>query len=131
MWGLAESFAHFGAIPRNPRWAWSARGENVVVVTWWKDEKGRDGDKFVYDLRGNPRLPLWQGRHGNRDRIKNLVWARDHCDGLFRVVWIKTNEPDDRIRKTIERYPDDRLWMRLEALNEHTGEFLARQVEHA
>jgi hypothetical protein len=134
-WTLTNAFGYFGATARNIRYAWSARSADggTVVLTWWKDEiRKRDG-KLVYDMQNHPRLDQWRGRHGNRDRIKNLAHARDHCDGLFRVVWVRTNDPNERVRKTLERYPDKTLWMRLAAptLNEHTGEFLAEEVDHA
>jgi hypothetical protein len=83
---------------------------------------------MVYDTRNMQNLAEWQWRNGNRDRIRNLVHARDHCDGLFRIVWVKTNDPDQRVRKTIERYPDETLEMRLIELDEQTGEFLAEEV---
>jgi hypothetical protein len=135
LWKVREAFGFFGAVPSNHQWAWSARSPDgkTVVVNWWKDEvRSRDG-KLIYDMRNHPHIDLWRDRRGNRDRIKNLAHARDYCDGLFRIVWIKTNDPSERVRKTVERYPDKTLWMRLSAptLNEHTGEFLAEEVEHA
>ena len=116
--------------PTNRQWSWSARSPDgrTVVVTWWKDQETRRNGKMVYDTRNMQNLAEWQWRNGNRDRIRNLVHARDHCDGLFRIVWVKTNDPDQRVRKTIERYPDETLEMRLIELDEQTGEFLAEEV---
>jgi len=116
--------------PTNRQWSWSARSPDgrTVVVTWWKDQETRRNGKMVYDTRNMQSLAEWQWRNGNRDRIRNLVHARDHCDGLFRIVWVKTNDPDQRVRKTIERYPDETLEMRLIELDEQTGEFLAEEV---
>jgi hypothetical protein len=132
-WTARDAFAHFGAVMKNPRWSWSARSPdgNVVVITWWKDEERRHDGKLVYDCRHHPRLDQWRDRHGNRDRTRNLAHARDHCDGLFRIVWAKARDPSERVRETVERYPDDAVWMRLVELNERTGEFLAAEAEHA
>jgi hypothetical protein len=99
-WTLTGAFGYFGATAKNIRYAWSARSESTVVLTWWKDEvKTRDG-KLIYDMRSHPRFDQWRGRRGNRDRIKNLIHARDRCDGLFRIVWVRTSDQDERVRKT-------------------------------
>jgi hypothetical protein len=134
LWTAKAAFAHFGAEMRNPRWAWSAKSPNgeTVVVTWWKDEPHRDSNgRALFDCRDHPRLNQWRGRHGNRDRIRNLAHARDYCRSLFRVVWAKARDTNERIWEPIERYPDDHLWMQLEYLDERTGEFMAKQVDHA
>ena len=34
MAGMAEAFAHFGAVPRNRRWSWSARSPDGHTVVW-------------------------------------------------------------------------------------------------
>jgi hypothetical protein len=118
-WSLSGAFGYFGAVAANPRWSWSARSADgkTVVVNWWKDEITRDGIKLVYDMRDHDHLSEWRGRNGNRDRIRNLVWARDHCDGLFRIVWCEASDVNARVRKTVGRYPDKDLWMRLVDLN--------------
>jgi hypothetical protein len=58
-----------------------------------------------------------------KERIENLIWARDHCEGLFNVI---IAVPVDR--GIAEAFPHDRLIMRLVQLNEQTGEFLAVNV---
>jgi hypothetical protein len=129
-WSVREAFGYFDTVPANIQWSWSARSPDgrVVAVVWWIDERcWRDG-KLIYDMRDRPNLHLWKDRHGNRDRIKNLAHARDHCDGLFRIVWARANNTSARVRKTIERYPDATLWMRLVDFNGETGEFLAEEV---
>ena len=127
---VKDAFGYFGAVPANRQWSWSARSPDgrTVAINWWKDLETRRNGKLVYDTRNMQNLAEWQWRHGNRDRIRNLVHARDHCNGLFRIVWVKTNDPDQRVRKTIERYPDETLQMRLIKLDEGTGEFLAEEV---
>jgi hypothetical protein len=48
--------------------------------------------------------------------------------GVFRIVWAKARDPNERVRKTVERYPDKTLQMRLVELKEQTGEFLAEEI---
>jgi hypothetical protein len=132
-WSVRDAFGYFGAVPANIQWSWSARSPDgrTVAVVWWKDERAwRDG-RLVYDMRNRPNLREWQGRPGNRERAKNLAYARDHCDGLFRIVWASASDPSARVRKTVERYPDKTLRMRLIELDEETGEFLAEEIGHA
>ena len=123
LWKVRDAFGYFGAIPSNRQWSWSARSPDgrTVVITWWKDQKVRRNGKLVYDTRHDPILPEWRDRLGNRERIRNLADARDHCEGFFRIVWTRTNDPSERVRKTVERYPDETLQMRLIELNERTG----------
>jgi hypothetical protein len=132
---VMDAFGYFGAIPANIQWSWSARSPDgsTVVLTWWKDQTARRDGKLVYDTRNDQNLAEWCNRLGNRDRTRNLAHARDHCGGLFRIVWAKARDPSERVRKTVERYPDKTLWMQLSAstLNEQTGEFFAVEVEHA
>jgi len=132
LWTVIGAFEFFGTVPANARWAWSARSPDgkTVAVTWWKDEIARDsGGKLVCDMRNHPQLNIWRGRLGNRDRTRNLAWARDHCDGRFRVVWCKAINPAATLRTAVERYPDKDLWMRLKELDESTGEFYATQEQ--
>ena len=130
-WTLTKAFAYFdGAKARNPRWSWSARSADgrTVVVTLWKDSICDDGRTVTVDAfdDGSGRLRLWKDAQGNRDRIQNLVWARDHCDGLFRVVLVVAKDTAAVPRAIDERYPDPNLVMKLIRLNEDTGELLAK-----
>jgi hypothetical protein len=127
---VKDAFGFFGAIPVNRQWSWSARSPDgsTVVLTWWKDQEARRDGKLVYDTRNDPNLAEWRNRHGNRDRTRNLAHARDHCGGLFRIVWAKARDPSERVRKTVERYPDETLQMRLIELDQQTGEFLAEEI---
>jgi hypothetical protein len=46
----------------------------------WEHEIGHDGDLLTYQSGPpHPKHPGW------RERLENLKWARDNCDGLFRV----------------------------------------------
>jgi hypothetical protein len=133
LWSVRKAFGYFGTVPKNDRWSWSARSQNgdVVAVTWWKDQVSKRDGKLVYDKRGDPNLSEWRDRLGNRERIRDLAHARDHCDGLFRTIWAKARDRRERNPPAIERYPDETLWMRLLELDEETGEFLAEEVGNA
>jgi hypothetical protein len=121
---LAEAFAHFGTVARNPRWAWSAVSPDLrrVAVTLWEDQVRPDGS---VNLFGHPKVERWQSQPGNKDRIRNLKIARDNCGGLFHVVWVRARDIDAVPREIADRYPDDGIVMRLVDLDEQTGEFSA------
>jgi hypothetical protein len=130
-WTLTKAFAFFyGVRARNPLWGWSARSPDgrTVVITLWEDEITRDGNTVIADMFGHERLHLWTDKLGNRDRIKNLVWARDRCDGLFRVVMTVAKDTKARPRAIAKCYPHKTLVMKLIKLNENTGEFRAESV---
>src|SRR5678815_3761888 len=116
-WTLRKSFAHFRAKATNPRWSWSAMSKDrkTVVVTMWKDEIRSRRGRLTY---GSPPRGPRESRAGVNDRRKHLTWARDRCDGLFRVV-ITVRRAD---RAGIaDSYPDKTLVMRITRLDEETG----------
>jgi hypothetical protein len=128
--GLAAAFAHFGAIPKNPRWSWSARSKdgNTVVINLWKDRFSYHKGRAEYDERAHGDIAQWMNRPGNRERLENLIWARDHCDGLFRVNIAIAEDINASPRKIIDVFPQDKLCMRVTDLDEQTGAFRAVQV---
>jgi hypothetical protein len=129
MSGPVAAYAHFGAVLRNPQWSWSARTKDGgVVLTLWKDEFNYKTKPVSYDLRGHPRLSEWIGRPGNRERIENLKWARDHSRGTFRVVIATAKDDTADPRQVAEAYPQTKMIMRLTDLDEETGEFRAEIV---
>lgn len=125
-WTLSAAFAHFGAKGRNPRWSWSARSEDgrTVVMTFWKDEFDYSTKPISYSSFG-PNTAVWTNRPGNKERVENLIWARDHCDGLLRVVITVAEDVKANPRRIASCTPQDKLIMRLVELNEETGEFRA------
>ena len=130
MVGKVEAYAALGAVLKNERWAWSGHSEDdaVVVVTLWAD-KLRDVPGGVrYDLFEAPDLEAWRTKRGNRERIRDLVLARESCDGLFKVVVGRANEAGDAMLEgsVYEARPD--LVMRLIDLDETTGEFSAESA---
>lgn len=129
-WTLTKAYEYFGAKPVNPRWSWSAKSDDgrVIVLTIWEDEIKNLNGTMVLDVYGNPRLADWTNRFGNRERIRNLIWARDQCGGLFRVVMNRAKDINASPRSILATFPHETLVMRLTDLNEITGEFRAESV---
>lgn len=125
-WSLAAAFAHFGAAGKNPRWSWSARSPDgaTVVLTLWRDEFDYTTTPISYSSFGH-KVDLWLTRPGNRERLENLIWARDRCGGLFRVVITVAEDVNADPRKIASCAPQPRMIMRIVELDEATGEFRA------
>src|SRR5262245_36046794 len=117
---LKECFAEFGATAKNPRNSWSARSADgkVVVVTVWKDQLDYRARPIVFDNFGRSDLHSWIDRPGNKDRINDLIWARDHCDGLFRVVITEAEDVKANPRQIAHCYPLRDWVMRLIRVDE-------------
>ena len=127
-WRVEDAFAYFnGATCRNRVWSWSARSSDgrTVVVTLWKDRLKEDGPKITTCEPGDDSGRL---RLGNKERIENLIWARDHCDGAFNVVIVVAEDIKAKPRKAAKRYPHESLIMKLVSLDEDTGKFTAESV---
>jgi hypothetical protein len=125
-----KAFAYFKAKPKNPQWSWSAISDTgEVVITLWRDEINYKTKPVSCDFFGHPKLADWIDRQGNRERIENLKYARDHRDGLFRVVIMAAIDPTAEIRQIKETFPQRKMVWRLVALDEETGEFRAEMIE--
>jgi hypothetical protein len=98
-------------------------------MTFWKDQLRPSGSHLSYSTFGRSDLPEWQDRPGNRERIDNLKWAQDHCDGLMRVVVVVAKDPNVNPREIAESYPRKNLIMKLTKFNETTGEFSAISMD--
>jgi hypothetical protein len=128
---LAECFAFYGTTGRNPRWSWSARSADgsVVAMTFWIDRLNYKARPITYsELPAGEDHP-WQSSPGNKERLDNLIWARDHLGGLLRVVFIKAVDTLAIPRKIADAHVREKLAMRLTSLDELTGHFTAEAVE--
>jgi hypothetical protein len=127
-WTRRECFEHFGASCKNPQWSGSAKSADgrVVVMCMWQDEIKREGDRMVYQSL-TPRRGE-QNRPGAKERLENLKWAREHCDGLARVVVMRANDTKADPRSIAECFPHDKLVMRITHIDEATGEFRAESA---
>ncbi|MEW9837990.1 hypothetical protein [Mesorhizobium marinum] len=117
-----EAFAHFGTMPTNVQWSWSARNEaeKTVVVTLWQDEFKRIDGKIVYE-----RGPIWQEakrRPGHNELMRNLRWALENCDGWAKVIVAKAKDKNARPRSIAECFPS-KMQVQVTHLDEATGEF--------
>jgi hypothetical protein len=107
------AFAHFGTKPTNVQWSWSARNEatKVVVATFWQDQFSRENGRLVYARPGlepgHTNAPL-----GLRELVDNLSWARDHCDGQFKVIMAIAKDVNARPGSIKECFPS-KMTMRL------------------
>ena len=130
-WTHAAAFAFFKAKGTNPRWSWSARIDDgkTVVLTLWQDEFTKGENKsLTYHAKVREDAAEWIKRPGNRERLENLKWAKEHCDGLFRVVIGIAEDVNARPRAIKECFPQPNLIMKIVELDENTGEFRANSV---
>ena len=126
---LSAAFAAYGAKAKNPRWSWSARspdGKTVVLALW---QEGFSGKPMRYDGRAqDPTKAPWQATPGNRERIENLIWANDHCEGRFRIVFLKRDKRFDHPWRIEEPFVSENLWMKIMYLDRETGDFTAEAI---
>ena len=124
---LTGAFRDMQATLRNARWSWSAISDDgtTVVVTVWDDQIGPDGSVNTF---GDPDRHIWENKLGNRYRARDLAYAQKHCDGRFRVVRVTAADLDADPRVIVQRTPEHDLWMKVERLDEQTGEYFARRI---
>lgn len=129
-WSHTSAFEFYGARASNARWSWSARSPDgrIVVLTLWEDEFRHRNGKTIYVAKRRSRGSNWINRAGNRERLGNLKWARDHCKGLFRVVLAVAEDKHVSPRRIASCSPRPELVMRITHLDENTGEFRAVKV---
>lgn len=121
-----EAFAAYGAKLTNPRWSWSAKADDAVVLTFWTDKLDRTGKPVSYD---GSHEPGDLEALGNKERLEHLVWARDHCDGSIKVVLARRVPAASGRREIEEIWAQPTLHFRLTEVNEQTGEFRAVMVD--
>jgi hypothetical protein len=124
-WTHTEAFAKFGTVPKNTRWSWSARNEErkIVVATLWQDQFTRQDGRLVYERPGFIG-PNDKKRPGLTEWVENLTWARDHCEGRFRVISAIARDVSADPRSIAECFPTEMV-MRLTRLDPETGAFSA------
>jgi hypothetical protein len=129
MAGLNAAFRKAGVRARNTRQSWSAKSDNgnTIVMTLWKDLLDYSSTPISYSSyhRDNP---LWKDRWGNRERLENLRWARDHCGGVFRVIITTAKDTDVEPREVADAFYHERMIMKIKDLDEETGEFSAVNI---
>jgi hypothetical protein len=129
MASLSEAFGFFDTKLRNARGDLSARNEadKTVVLALWRDRLDYSKRPVVsYRLhRTGTNAPDWMDRPGNRARLADLQWAREHCEGCFRVVIIEATDSAAEPRVIAGASPQRMMVMKIIELDEETGEFTA------
>jgi hypothetical protein len=129
IWTLPACFAHFGTVTSHRHFSLSAVSSdgNTVVVAMWEDEFERHGDRIMYQSRYRPIFKGKLQRISNQ-WIANLKWARNHCNGLVRVVIIQAEDVQANPRTIKLCHPDNSLVMRITHLDTETGVFRAEST---
>jgi hypothetical protein len=127
-WTHTACFEFFDTKPKNPRWSWSGRSDDgkAVSVTLWKDrflDQGRTYKNFDSDVPGE-----WRSRPGFVELIENLKYASDHLDGAVRVIIATPKDPAAQPRSIAECYPQEKLRMRVSALDDDAGTFTLERI---
>ena len=129
-WTKTDAFAHFGTIPDNTRWSWSAEstnGDTVVLVLWQDVVKRRDGALTYADDEDLD--AAWRRRPGHSARVRHLKHCRDHLDGRFRAIIAKAEDVKADPRKIESCFPQRDVWWQLDSFDEKTGAFTAHVVK--
>jgi hypothetical protein len=97
------------------------------VLALWRD--GFDYSKrpaVSYRLRrSGAKMPDWMELPGNRTRLGDLQWTREHCDGCFRIVITEATDPAVGPRVIAGASPHRQMVMKITKLDEEAGEFTA------
>jgi hypothetical protein len=94
-----------------------------VILALWTDRFSRKKSPVEYNDYRTELDRTWINRPGNRERLDNLIWAREKCDGLFSVVMVRPKDLHSDPRAIDECWPKEGMVMRLIELDEQTGEF--------
>jgi hypothetical protein len=129
MASLSEAFGFFDTKLRNTRVDLSARNEanKIVVLALWRDRLDYSKAPAVsYRLRrAGTNASDWIAMPGNGTRLADLKWAREHCDGCFRVVIIEAADPAAEPRVVAGASPQQMMVMKIIEFDDETGEFTA------
>lgn len=125
----SDAFKYFGVSPANIRWSWSGRSADgrTVAVRLWQDrfeEKGRVYRSWSDDVPGE-----WKSRPGFVELIGNLAHARDHTNGVVRVILLVARDKEARPRSIERSSPAPNLKMRVVELDEDKGTFVLERVD--
>ena len=127
---LAEAYWTYGCVKRRLA-SWSARSKDgkTVAISMWIDGINNKATPITYGSIGEEDISIWEWRQGNKDRIEDLKWAREHCLGRLRVIITIPKDFDAKTREVEDCIVRPDLIMHLDELNEETGEFRATLIE--
>ena len=75
----------------------------AVALTLREDQIVRDTDPWSLNPTTFRDVAKWLHRNGNKDRIRNIKYGLDHCDGWFHLTLIEASVPTTEPRKIIAR----------------------------
>ena len=94
-----------------------------VALTIWDDQIDRTTEPWTMNPATLRNLKMWQPRKGNKERIRNIRFGLDRCEGWFHLIWIRAGNPEGEVLE--RRYLTDRRGhIADEDFNPVTGEFL-------
>jgi hypothetical protein len=127
---FSDAFRAAGYELSSPRSQWSAIREDgkAVALTVWTDEIDKTTDPWQIELRGHPKLSVWQGKPGNAIRRKHVRHGLDHCGGQFDLILCKAVDPakDTRSVEWARPWPERRGVILSGEFVEATGEYRLR-----
>ena len=130
---LTEAYADGGFVRKNTYWSWSAVDSErpAVALTVWDDQIERDTDPWTFDPTASRDIAQWQHRKGNKERIRNIRFGLENCDGWFHLIWVQAGDPDGEPRDVVARryLTDRRGHIAPEDFDPVTGAFLMRVHE--
>jgi hypothetical protein len=124
------AFASYGIDLVNVNWSLSGRSEDgkTVAVSIWESELIGPAGKRVYD---RPNWGTWYSGPGRRYLFEDFAWARDHCEGIVRIVLATRRESaQDRV-EAAESNADHDLIMRVTHMDPETGAFRLEEVPNS
>jgi hypothetical protein len=109
MSGKVNAFAQYGVALKNDQWSWSGISESgEVILALWQDQFDYRSKPVSYSTYNSPILEEWKDRLGNRERIANLIHARENCRGEFRAVIVQAVDKFAEPRKVKEAFAKPR-----------------------
>lgn len=125
----SKAFEAYGVVPKNIRWSWSGRSPDgtVVAVRLWQDRFESGGR--IYRSWSDDRPGEWKSRPGFVELIDNLVHARDHLDGVVRVILLTARDRDATPRSIDRSFPQPSLRMRVTELDEDQGTYVLQRID--
>jgi hypothetical protein len=95
-------------------------------VALWRDRFSPDSKSYASSSHSTD--AHWFDSNGHKELIRNLAWAKTHCEGLVRVILVVAKDVGVEPRSARTSIPRDDLVMRVAKLDEMTKEFLLERV---
>jgi hypothetical protein len=122
-----DAFKRFHVTLKNVQWSRSGRtsdGSSVIVALWRDRLKLVDGViTYKHSMDDG-----WFKSPGQRELRDNLVWSRDKCGGIFKVVVVTAKDTSAIPREVASSDPEMRYDMVLMSLDEESGAFTSKCI---